>query len=33
MIFREKRVFRLYDGNTEVNKYAIGRQVLRTPRA
>ncbi|CQA02160.1 Putative acyl-CoA dehydrogenase [Mycobacteroides abscessus] len=33
MIFRDMRAFRLYDGPTEVHKYAIGRQVLRTPRA
>jgi acyl-CoA dehydrogenase len=26
------RAFRLYDGPTEVHKYAIARQVLRTPR-
>lgn len=29
MIFRDMRAFRLYDGPTEVHKYAIGRQVLR----
>ncbi|MDO3127309.1 acyl-CoA dehydrogenase family protein [Mycobacteroides abscessus] len=33
MIFRDMRAFRLYDGPTEVHKYAIGRQVLWTPRA
>jgi acyl-CoA dehydrogenase len=26
------RAFRLYDGPTEVHKYAIARKVLRTPR-
>lgn len=31
MIFRDMRAFRLYDGPTEIHKYAIGRQVLRTP--
>ncbi|MBF6124748.1 acyl-CoA dehydrogenase family protein [Nocardia brasiliensis] len=30
MIFRDIRAFRLYDGPTEVHKYAIGRKVLRT---
>ncbi|MEV0298132.1 acyl-CoA dehydrogenase family protein [Nocardia sp. NPDC050710] len=29
MIFRDMRAFRLYDGPTEVHKYAIGRAVLR----
>ncbi|WP_433661342.1 acyl-CoA dehydrogenase family protein [Nocardia sp. CA-128927] len=29
MIFRDIRAFRLYDGPTEVHKYAIGRKVLR----
>ncbi|MFI9535144.1 acyl-CoA dehydrogenase family protein [Nocardia fusca] len=29
MIFRDMRPFRLYDGPTEVHKYAIGRKVLR----
>ncbi|WP_109524560.1 acyl-CoA dehydrogenase family protein [Nocardia aurea] len=29
MIFRDIRAFRLYDGPTEVHKYAIGRQILR----
>ncbi|RMI31341.1 acyl-CoA dehydrogenase family protein [Nocardia stercoris] len=29
MIFRDIRAFRLYDGPTEVHKYAIGRQALR----
>lgn len=40
MIYRDMRAFRLYDGPTEVHKYAIGRQLLRsgtefepTPRA
>ena len=40
MIYRDMRAFRLYDGPTEVHKYAIGRQILRsgtefepTPRA
>lgn len=33
MIFRDMRPFRLYDGPTEVHKYAIARQVLRSPRA
>ncbi|WP_329414145.1 acyl-CoA dehydrogenase family protein [Nocardia vinacea] len=28
MIFRDMRAFRLYDGPTEVHKYAIGRHVL-----
>lgn len=31
MIFRDMRAFRLYDGPTEVHKYAIGRTLLRTP--
>jgi acyl-CoA dehydrogenase len=31
MIFRDMRPFRLYDGPTEVHKYAIARQILRTP--
>ncbi|WP_431238393.1 acyl-CoA dehydrogenase family protein [Mycolicibacterium aichiense] len=30
-IFSDMRAFRLYDGPTEVHKYAIARQVLRTP--
>nr|WP_067668250.1 acyl-CoA dehydrogenase family protein [Nocardia miyunensis] len=29
MIFRDMRAFRLYDGPTEVHKWAIGRHVLR----
>lgn len=29
MIFSDMRAFRLYDGPTEVHKYAIARQVLR----
>ena len=29
MIFRDMRAFRLYDGPTEVHKYAISRQLLR----
>ncbi len=29
MIFRDMRAFRLYDGPTEVHKYAIARQILR----
>ncbi|GAA5048378.1 acyl-CoA dehydrogenase family protein [Nocardia callitridis] len=29
MIFRDMRAFRLYDGPTEVHKYAIGKKVLR----
>ncbi len=38
MIFRDMRAFRLYDGPTEVHKFAIARQVLRptsgsTPKA
>jgi acyl-CoA dehydrogenase len=28
-IFRDIRAFRLYDGPTEVHKYAISRQLLR----
>ncbi len=32
MIFSDMRAFRLYDGPTEVHKYAIARQVLREPR-
>ncbi|WP_028476301.1 acyl-CoA dehydrogenase family protein [Nocardia sp. CNY236] len=28
MIFRDMRAFRIYDGPTEVHKYAIGRKVL-----
>jgi acyl-CoA dehydrogenase len=32
MIFSDIRAFRLYDGPTEVHKYAIARQVLRSPR-
>lgn len=31
MIFSDIRAFRLYDGPTEVHKYAIARQVLRSP--
>ena len=31
MIFSDLRAFRLYDGPTEVHKYAIARQVLRNP--
>jgi len=31
MIFSDMRAFRLYDGPTEVHKYAIARQVLRAP--
>jgi len=27
MIFRDLRAFRLYDGPTEVHKYAIAREV------
>lgn len=35
MIFRDMRAFRLYDGPTEVHKFAIARQILRehAPRA
>jgi acyl-CoA dehydrogenase len=29
MIFRDMRAFRLYDGPTEVHKFAIARQILR----
>jgi acyl-CoA dehydrogenase len=32
MIFTDMRAFRLYDGPTEVHKYAIARQILREPR-
>ncbi|CAN5768193.1 acyl-CoA dehydrogenase family protein [soil metagenome] len=32
MIFSDIRAFRLYDGPTEVHKYAIARQVLRDPK-
>ena len=32
MIFSDMRAFRLYDGPTEVHKYAIARQILRSPR-
>jgi acyl-CoA dehydrogenase len=32
MIFRDMRPFRLYDGPTEVHKYAIAREILRRPR-
>lgn len=32
MIFSDMRAFRIYDGPTEVHKYAIARQVLRSPR-
>jgi acyl-CoA dehydrogenase len=28
MIFRDMRAFRLYDGPTEVHKFAIARQLL-----
>jgi acyl-CoA dehydrogenase len=28
MIFRDLRAFRLYDGPTEVHKFAIARQLL-----
>lgn len=31
MIFSDMRAFRIYDGPTEVHKYAIARQVLRSP--
>jgi acyl-CoA dehydrogenase len=31
MIFRDMRGFRLYDGPTEVHKYAIAREVMRAP--
>lgn len=31
MIFSDMRAFRLYDGPTEVHKYAIARQLLRNP--
>jgi acyl-CoA dehydrogenase len=31
MIFTDMRAFRLYDGPTEVHKYAIARQILRDP--
>jgi len=30
MIYRDMRAFRLYDGPTEVHKYAIGRQLMRS---
>jgi acyl-CoA dehydrogenase len=30
MIYRDMRGFRLYDGPTEVHKYAIGRQLMRS---
>jgi alkylation response protein AidB-like acyl-CoA dehydrogenase len=30
MIYRDIRAFRLYDGPTEVHKYAIGRQLMRS---
>jgi alkylation response protein AidB-like acyl-CoA dehydrogenase len=33
MIFRDLRPFRLYDGPTEVHKYAIGRQLMRAGSA
>lgn len=33
MIFRDMRAFRLYDGPTEVHKYAISRKVLHLARA
>jgi acyl-CoA dehydrogenase len=32
MIFTDMRAFRLYDGPTEVHKYAIARQILRDPQ-
>ena len=32
MIFSDMRAFRLYDGPTEVHKYAIARQILRSPQ-
>ena len=32
MIFTDMRAFRLYDGPTEVHKYAIARQILRDSR-
>ena len=32
MIFSDMRAFRLYDGPTEVHKYAIARQILRDPQ-
>jgi len=32
MIFSDMRAFRLYDGPTEVHKYAIARQALRSSR-
>jgi acyl-CoA dehydrogenase len=31
MIFSDMRAFRIYDGPTEVHKYAIARQILRNP--
>ena len=31
MIFSDMRAFRIYDGPTEVHKYAIARQILRDP--
>jgi acyl-CoA dehydrogenase len=31
MIFTDMRAFRLYDGPTEVHKYAIARQIVRDP--
>jgi acyl-CoA dehydrogenase len=33
MIFRDIRAFRLYDGPTEVHKFAIAREILRDPAA
>jgi acyl-CoA dehydrogenase len=33
MIFRDLRAFRLYDGPTEVHKFAISRQLLREQAA
>lgn len=33
MIYRDMRGFRLYDGPTEVHKYAIGRQLMRAGSA
>jgi acyl-CoA dehydrogenase len=33
MIFRDMRGFRLYDGPTEVHKYAIANQLMRTGSA
>jgi acyl-CoA dehydrogenase len=33
MIFRDMRGFRLYDGPTEVHKFAIATQLMRTGTA